>query len=192
MSITQSLPWPLYSLFHVDSDASFTVEKASVLPKRKRSMSTLLRHYETPGISPPSSRIDPRLKRRETRPIRFWDVWRYGAVAAFKGECFGTGSVEHRWLIFHSDGNRGRGSFAFNLGPTEEVVGASDDNNYELDAGCRAAFSPCRHRASCHRVFGSRLTLYRYAGNNTNVNGSRRSRPPALRRSRHPSHLPRS
>lgn len=73
--ITESLPWPLYSLFHVEESAP---------PPRKRSLSTLLHHYETPGISPPSSRINPALKRQETQPIRIWDVWKYAVMLAFK------------------------------------------------------------------------------------------------------------
>lgn len=84
--ITESLPWPLYSLFHVE-DGPLVAEKSSS-PRNhlNRSMSGLLRHYETPGVSPPSSRIDPRMKRRESTPIRLWDLWRYGALAASKGE----------------------------------------------------------------------------------------------------------
>src|ERR1700720_175692 len=83
--ITESLPWPLYSLFHVDE-----------LTPRKRSMSTLLRHYETPGVSPPSSRINPAFKQQVRQPMRIWDVWRYGAMVAFKGE---HGSLETRHAI---------------------------------------------------------------------------------------------
>ncbi|KIM88920.1 hypothetical protein PILCRDRAFT_813921 [Piloderma croceum F 1598] len=73
--ITESLPWPLYSLFHVEESAP---------PARKKSLSTLLRQYETPGVSPPSSRINPALKRQETQPIRIWDFWKYPAMVAYK------------------------------------------------------------------------------------------------------------
>jgi len=75
--ITESLPWPLYSLFHVEESAP---------PARKKSLSTLLRQYETPGVSPPSSRINPALKRQESQPIRIWDFWKYPAMLAYKSE----------------------------------------------------------------------------------------------------------
>lgn len=50
----------------------------------KPSVSTLLRHYETPGIPPPSARVDPALK-TEAQTTKLWHVWKYGAAAAGKG-----------------------------------------------------------------------------------------------------------
>ncbi|KZP28801.1 alpha/beta-hydrolase [Athelia psychrophila] len=82
--ITESLPWPLYSLFHVD-DGPLTIDKPSGSRNRSGSVSGLLRHYETPGVPPPFARIDSGMKRRESVPIRLWDIWRYGALAASKG-----------------------------------------------------------------------------------------------------------
>ena len=48
-----------------------------------------LRHYEYPGVPiPPSARVgDPRLKQRESEPLRLWHLWKYGTFAAVKGEC---------------------------------------------------------------------------------------------------------
>lgn len=80
--ITEILPWPLYSLFHVEDEPS------SPPTGIKNEVANLLRHYETPGVSPPHSRINPNLKRLERRPIRIWDVWKYGAIVAYKGEPF--------------------------------------------------------------------------------------------------------
>ncbi|THH13492.1 hypothetical protein EW146_g6728 [Bondarzewia mesenterica] len=52
--------------------------------KRRSSVSTLLRHYEKPGIAPPSSRIDPSLQQSEGRVISLWDAWKFAAFAAIK------------------------------------------------------------------------------------------------------------
>jgi hypothetical protein len=96
--ITESLPWPLYSLFHVEESAP---------PARKKSLSTLLRQYETPGVSPPSSRINPALKRQETQPIRIWDFWKYPAMLAYKSEyrnlgiCYTTISQGAAGIVIH-------------------------------------------------------------------------------------------
>ena len=47
-----------------------------------------LRHFEYPGLPiPPSARVgDPKLKQRESEPVRLWHLWKYGAFAAVKGE----------------------------------------------------------------------------------------------------------
>jgi hypothetical protein len=72
-----SLPWP------------FPHANSSPIPiPRNRSLSVLLRQYETPGVYPSSARVDPTLKLRENEPLRLWDVWKYGAFVASKGEDF--------------------------------------------------------------------------------------------------------
>jgi len=49
-------------------------------------MSTLLSHFASPGIPPPSARVDPTLKIGQPGPpIRLWDIWKYGWLAAGKG-----------------------------------------------------------------------------------------------------------
>jgi hypothetical protein len=73
--MTLSLPWPFPN--------SELASPISV--PRKRSLSVLLRQYETPGVYPTSARVDPTLKRRENEPLRLWDVWKYGAFVATKG-----------------------------------------------------------------------------------------------------------
>lgn len=45
-----------------------------------------LHHYATPGVTPPSARVDPKLKIRPRRPLRIWDIWKYGLVVVSKGE----------------------------------------------------------------------------------------------------------
>ncbi|RPD65114.1 hypothetical protein L226DRAFT_19403 [Lentinus tigrinus ALCF2SS1-7] len=60
--------------------------------------SEALRHFETPGISiPPSSRIgDPKLKQRESQPIRLWHLWKYGAFVAVKATTLAADVFSHQ------------------------------------------------------------------------------------------------
>lgn len=51
----------------------------------KLSPTEALHHYSTPGISPPSARVDPKLRISERRPPRVWEYWKYAVVAATKG-----------------------------------------------------------------------------------------------------------
>ncbi|KAF8078986.1 Alpha/Beta hydrolase protein [Lyophyllum atratum] len=41
-------------------------------------------HYATPGVTPPSARVDPKMQIQPRRPLRIWDFWRYGLVVASK------------------------------------------------------------------------------------------------------------
>ncbi|TFK26642.1 alpha/beta-hydrolase [Coprinopsis marcescibilis] len=50
----------------------------------RRSPTEALFYYSTPGIAPPSARIDPKLKIPSKRPLRFWEYWKFAAVAATK------------------------------------------------------------------------------------------------------------
>ena len=54
-----------------------------------------LRHFEGPSITlPPSSRVgDPKVKQRQNRPMRLWELWKYGAFAAMKGVFFSLGKT---------------------------------------------------------------------------------------------------
>ncbi|KAJ3789275.1 Alpha/Beta hydrolase protein [Lentinula aff. detonsa] len=49
-----------------------------------QSLSSILLHYTTPGVAPPSARSDPKLKPQERRPVRLWHLWKYGLIAAVK------------------------------------------------------------------------------------------------------------
>ena len=83
-----SLPWPL----------SRSDQPELPISPLSQSPSALLHYYATPGIPPPSARLDPRLKPRETQPIRFWDLWRYGLIAASKAtEITGDVLSHHIW-----------------------------------------------------------------------------------------------
>ncbi|KAF9651949.1 hypothetical protein BDM02DRAFT_3138368 [Thelephora ganbajun] len=49
-------------------------------------VSALLPHFASPGTPPPSARVDPTLKIGQPGPpIRLWDIWKYGWLAAGKG-----------------------------------------------------------------------------------------------------------
>ena len=49
-------------------------------------ISALLPHFASPGIPPPSARVDPTLKiGQPDPPVRLWDIWKYGWLVAGKG-----------------------------------------------------------------------------------------------------------
>ncbi|GLB35806.1 putative steryl acetyl hydrolase [Lyophyllum shimeji] len=41
-------------------------------------------HYATPGVTPPSARVNPKMKYQPRRPLKIWDYWRYGLVIISK------------------------------------------------------------------------------------------------------------
>jgi hypothetical protein len=49
-------------------------------------VSTLLSYYAKPGVAPPSTRIDPKLKASAAPTTKLWQVWKYGAAFAGKGD----------------------------------------------------------------------------------------------------------
>ncbi|KAJ3553417.1 hypothetical protein NM688_g3626 [Phlebia brevispora] len=86
------MAWPL-SLFSggdaarsadSESGSDRDLEQQSEVPSS--AVTELLRHFEAPGLAlPPSARVgDPKLKQRESQPLRLWQLWRYGAFAALK------------------------------------------------------------------------------------------------------------
>jgi hypothetical protein len=44
-----------------------------------------LKYYNTPGVFPPSARVDPKLKPQPRRPLHLWEYWKYAAFLAVKG-----------------------------------------------------------------------------------------------------------
>jgi hypothetical protein len=75
-----SLPWPL-SRFSTGRPVN-----PAVNPTRKpSSIASLLRFYETPGIPPPSSRVDPLLQQRGGHVMGIRDVLSLGGLIALKG-----------------------------------------------------------------------------------------------------------
>jgi len=79
-----SWPWPL-SRFASGSAVSPAVDPTSTL-RKPSSIASLLRFYETPGVPPPSSRVDPLLQQRGGHVMSLRDVISLGALVALKGE----------------------------------------------------------------------------------------------------------
>ncbi|PSS29747.1 hypothetical protein PHLCEN_2v2895 [Hermanssonia centrifuga] len=94
------MTWPLSPFSGGDSPAVQSTSNQGWLNQEDGAMSSLielLRHFEAPGVPPPpSARVgDPKLKQREGKPIRLWDLWRYGAFVAVKASQLVTALVSH-------------------------------------------------------------------------------------------------
>ncbi|KAH8099809.1 Alpha/Beta hydrolase protein [Cristinia sonorae] len=95
------MAWPL-SLFSCANDTE-QAEASSSKPNKAHSSAvqspllSLLQYFESPGVTlPPSNRIgDPKLKQRETQPLRVWDLWKWGAFAAVKATHVVSAVVSH-------------------------------------------------------------------------------------------------
>jgi hypothetical protein len=79
-----SLPWPL-SRLSAARTVSPTVTPSTTLTKPS-SIASLLRYYETPGIPPPSSRVDPLLQQKGGHVMGIRDLLSLGGLIALKGE----------------------------------------------------------------------------------------------------------
>jgi hypothetical protein len=82
-----SLPWPLsrFSAGRTVNPAADTVDTTSTL-RRPSSIASLLRFYETPGVPPPSSRVDPLLQQKGGHVMSLRDVLSLGGLIALKGK----------------------------------------------------------------------------------------------------------
>ncbi|KAL0951651.1 hypothetical protein HGRIS_008331 [Hohenbuehelia grisea] len=89
--MTITIPWPFARSISLTPPPASCMELSPnpVEPK------LLLRHYTTPGVSPPSARIDPKLKIRQRRPIRLWHLWKYGLFAVTKATEVTTDVISH-------------------------------------------------------------------------------------------------
>ncbi len=79
-----SLPWPL-SRFSAGRAVSPTVNPSATL-RKPSSIASLLRYYETPGVPPPSSRVDPLLQQKGGHVMGIRDLLSLGGLIALKGE----------------------------------------------------------------------------------------------------------
>jgi hypothetical protein len=86
-----SLPWPL-SRFSAGAPVNPAVDPTSTL-RRPSSIASLLRFYETPGVPPPSSRVDPLLQQRGGHVMSLRDVLRLGGLIALKGKRTDPGDI---------------------------------------------------------------------------------------------------
>ncbi|KAL4070716.1 Alpha/Beta hydrolase protein [Scleroderma citrinum] len=64
----------------------------------RKSLSAMLHDYDTPGVLPPSARIDHTLKSRGRYPWKIWDAWKYPAFAVRKASSLARDIVSyHIW-----------------------------------------------------------------------------------------------
>ncbi|KZS93185.1 hypothetical protein SISNIDRAFT_411937 [Sistotremastrum niveocremeum HHB9708] len=59
------------------------------------SLSLLLSHYDNPGVTPPSARMDPQLEQRSRATMRLRDFWKLGAFFAVKTTDMTRAFVSH-------------------------------------------------------------------------------------------------
>lgn len=87
MNMNISLPWPLsrFSAGRTVNPVVDTVDSTSTL-RRPSSIASLLRFYETPGVPPPSSRVDPLLQQKGGHVMSLRDVLSLGGLIALKGK----------------------------------------------------------------------------------------------------------
>ena len=80
-----SLPWPLSRFSAAARAVDPTVSPSTSLAKPS-SIVSLLRYYETPGVPPPSSRVDPLLQQKGGHVMGIRDLLSLGGLIALKGE----------------------------------------------------------------------------------------------------------
>ncbi|KAF9245879.1 Alpha/Beta hydrolase protein [Melanogaster broomeanus] len=66
-----------------------------VAPSQRKSVISLLAHYDTPGVSPPSARIDRSLKLQQPNSIKLRDAWRYPIFAVNKASSLARDIIIH-------------------------------------------------------------------------------------------------
>ncbi|KAG9314143.1 Alpha/Beta hydrolase protein [Chiua virens] len=62
---------------------------------QRKSITNLLCDFDSPGVSPPSARIDPSLKLRQEDALRLWDAWRYPIFAVNKASSLAWDILTH-------------------------------------------------------------------------------------------------
>lgn len=81
-----SLPWPFSRLSPGKPvNPTVTVNPSATL-RKPSSIASLLRYYETPGVPPPSSRVDPLLQQNGGHVMGIRDLLSLGGLVALKGE----------------------------------------------------------------------------------------------------------
>jgi hypothetical protein len=85
--MTITLPWPFHQPESTDGAGEYSqdIEANLKAPALQQPLASFLYHYTTPGKSPPSARVDPKIKVQVPPPVRLWHLWKYGLVAATKG-----------------------------------------------------------------------------------------------------------
>ncbi|KAI0274800.1 Alpha/Beta hydrolase protein [Gloeopeniophorella convolvens] len=91
--MTISLPWPLSHLATQLAAPVPAVTPASTV--RPSSIASLLRHYETPGVPPPSSRVDPLLPQKGGHVMGLRDLFALSGLVALKATEVASDVVSH-------------------------------------------------------------------------------------------------
>ncbi|KAI9462408.1 Alpha/Beta hydrolase protein [Lactarius psammicola] len=89
-----SLPWPL-SRLSAGRAVNPTVNPSATL-RRPSSIASLLRYYETPGVPPPSSRVDPLLQQKGAHVMGIRDLLSLGGLIALKATEVAGDVVSHQ------------------------------------------------------------------------------------------------
>ncbi|KAH0838098.1 Alpha/Beta hydrolase protein [Lanmaoa asiatica] len=74
-----------------------------IASSQRKSVTNLLRDFDSPGVFPPSARVDRSLKSQQQDSIKLWDAWRYPIFAVNKAS-----SLARDILIHHIWGPRRR------------------------------------------------------------------------------------
>ncbi|KXN88868.1 Monoterpene epsilon-lactone hydrolase [Leucoagaricus sp. SymC.cos] len=62
----------------------------------RQSPAQSLKYFSTPGVFPPSARVDPKLKPQPRRPLHIWEYWKYAAFLAVKATELTTDVLSHQ------------------------------------------------------------------------------------------------
>ena len=124
-------------------------------------VSALLPYFASPGIIPPSARVDPTLKFVEPDPpTRLLFVWECGVLIVRKCVSVRTVSV----TVIHMARPRarvGRGlAFAYDLRPAKEILGYRDDDDEHPRSGYVQALSLTRHCESIVTLGLTKIPTY--------------------------------
>ena len=148
MKLHDSSSCNLYSYFMLLSISTFLpswlVHSNSIIqytsmspPSPSFSLAESLLHYSTPGVAPPSSRVDPKLKLQPRTPLRMWDYWKFAALVASKGPSspIDTYHSNDTHLIL-SDRSYFGCSFSSYMGPKAQILGHRNDYCYKPYPWC--------------------------------------------------------
>ncbi|KAF8586272.1 alpha/beta-hydrolase [Ramaria rubella] len=90
MTFSLPFPWLFNSNYLDDQDddsdqTGSSQSETAATDATTQSLVSLLELYDTPGVPPPSARIDPLLNQEVRKPLRIFDLWKYGYFVASKG-----------------------------------------------------------------------------------------------------------
>lgn len=174
------------SVFHPVSQQAGP--SAATLSQLSRELPTeSLHHYATPGITPPSARVNPKLKIQPRRPLRIWDVWKYGLAVVSKGECYRKSPFLPRLSWTSSDRGDQRCPLSPRLGTQEKILGDRNDHRIEHHAWRRTPQFPGRHSMSSYESHAGSNNAF--TGHHSHAHEHRWTGASAIRCSGHTRHL---